>query len=214
EAKVERLRAFGFELPPSGLAAGKLVLAFENVSFGWPGESPLLQALSLRLSGPERVAVTGPNGSGKTTLIKLAMGALAPAGGRVVRGVEAALMDQTTRTLRPDETLVQAFKRLNPAATDNAAHAALARFLFRNAAALKTVGSLSGGERLRGALACALMGEAPPQLIILDEPTNHLDLDSVEAVEAALLGYDGALLVVSHDRAFLEAVGIEREIRL
>ncbi len=214
EAKVERLRAFGFDLPPSGLAAGKLVLAFEDVTFGWPGAAPVVASVSFRLAGPERVAVTGPNGSGKTTLIRLATGALAPSAGRIVRGVEAALMDQTTGALRPEETLVQAFKRLNPGAGDNAAHAALARFLFRNTAALKTVETLSGGERLRAALACAMMGQAPPGLIILDEPTNHLDLDSIEAVEAALLGYDGALLVVSHDRAFLDAIGIEREIRL
>jgi ATPase subunit of ABC transporter with duplicated ATPase domains len=111
-------------------------------------------------------------------------------------------------------SLVEAFRRLNPAASENAARAALARFLFRNTAAEKPVTSLSGGERLRAALACVLAGEAPPQLLILDEPTNHLDLDSIGAVEAALRGYDGALLVVSHDQDFLEAVGVERTLRL
>ena len=73
---------------------------------------------------------------------------------------------------------------------------------------------MSGGERLRAALACVLMGATPPQLLILDEPTNHLDLDSIGAVEAAVRGYDGALLVVSHDRDFLAAIGVEREIAL
>ena len=106
------------------------------------------------------------------------------------------------------------FRRLNPEADSNAAHAALARFLFRNTDALKLAGSLSGGERLRAALACVLMSAKPPQLLILDEPTNHLDLDSIAAIEGALAGYDGALLVVSHDPAFLEAIGIEREILL
>jgi ATPase subunit of ABC transporter with duplicated ATPase domains len=86
--------------------------------------------------------------------------------------------------------------------------------LFRNVAAEKLVASLSGGERLRAALACMLMSQEPPQLLILDEPTNHLDLDSVAAIEAALRGYDGAILVVSHDRDFLEAIGVEREIEL
>ena len=129
-------------------------------------------------------------------------------------GVTAALMDQSTEALRPHETLLEAFLRLNPGTTPNIAHTALARFLFRNVDALKTVGALSGGERLRAALACAVMGTSPPQLIILDEPTNHLDLESVAAVEAALSGYDGALLVVSHDRDFLEAIGVERELRL
>ncbi|HSV02662.1 MAG TPA: ATP-binding cassette domain-containing protein, partial [Phenylobacterium sp.] len=137
-----------------------------------------------------------------------------PTSGRVRLGVAAALLDQQTAMLRPEESLTEAFLRLNPDASLNPAHAALARFLFRNRDAAKPVGALSGGERLRAALACVLSGQAPPQLVILDEPTNHLDLDSLAAIEAALRGYDGALLAVSHDRDFLAAIGIEREIVL
>jgi len=214
EGRVERVRRLAFDLPPSGLAAGKTVLAFEDAAFAWPGETPVLSDLSLRIAGPERVAVTGPNGAGKTTLVRLAAGELEPTAGCVVRGVPAAFLDQKTALLHDDETLVEAFRRLNPGATENAARAALARFLFRNVAADKPVSTLSGGERLRAGLACALMGERPPGLLILDEPTNHLDLDSIGAVEAALRGYDGALLVVSHDADFLEAVGVGREVRL
>jgi ATPase subunit of ABC transporter with duplicated ATPase domains len=214
EARVERLRRLDFDLPPSGMAAGKAVLAFEEVGFAYPGGAPLLEGLSFRITGPERVAVTGPNGSGKSSLIRLATGQLDPAAGRITRGVPAALLDQQTAFLREDDTLLEAFRRLNPEANDNAAYAALARFLFRNTAAQKRVAELSGGERLRAALACILMSARPPQLLILDEPSNHLDLDSIAAVEAALRGYDGALLVVSHDRDFLEAVGIDREIVL
>ena len=214
QAKVERLRKLGFELPASRLAAGKTVLAVEDVTFAYPGGSPILRGVSLKVVGPERVAVSGPNGAGKTTLIRLAAGELAPTAGRVVRGAPTAFLDQQTTMLRSEETLVAAFRRLNPAAGENQARAALARFLFRNVAADKCVGALSGGERLRAALACVLMAEQPPQLLILDEPTNHLDLDSIGAVEAALGGYDGALLVVSHDRDFLAAIGVEREVAL
>jgi len=214
EAKVERVRRLAFELPSSGLAAGKSVLAMEDVGFAWPGRQPLIAGRSLRIVGPERVAVSGPNGSGKTTLIRLAAGELAPTSGRIVRGAVTAFLDQQTALLGDDESLVAAFRRLNPASGDNAARAALARFLFRNTAAEKPVRALSGGERLRAALACVLAGDRPPQLLILDEPTNHLDLDSIGAVEAALAGYDGALLVVSHDHNFLEAVGIDREVQL
>jgi ATPase subunit of ABC transporter with duplicated ATPase domains len=214
EARVERLRRLDFELPASGLAAGRSVLVFDDVSFAYPGAPPLLKALSLRMTGPERLAVTGPNGSGKSSLIRLATGDLEPTAGRVSRGVSAALLDQKTALLSEDETLLEAFRRLNPDANENAAHAALARFLFRNTAARKRVAELSGGERLRAALACVLMSAQPPQLLVLDEPSNHLDLDSIAAVEAALRGYDGALLVVSHDRDFLDAVGIEREVGL
>jgi ATPase subunit of ABC transporter with duplicated ATPase domains len=214
EARVERTRALAVDLPPSGLPRGKTVLAFEDVAFAWPGRPPLMDGLDLRITGPERLAVVGPNGSGKTTLLRLAAGELQPTRGRVIRGAAPAFLDQQTALLGDEGNLVEAFRRLNPAASANAARAALARFLFRNVDAEKPVAALSGGERLRAALACVLAGERPPQLLILDEPTNHLDLDSIAAVEAALRGYDGALLIVSHDRDFLEAVGVEREIRL
>jgi ATPase subunit of ABC transporter with duplicated ATPase domains len=214
EARIERVRRLAFELPPSGLPAGRLALSFEDVSFAWPDGTPVLSGVSLRLTGPQRLAVTGPNGAGKTTLIRLAVGDLAPSAGVVRRGVPAVLLDQRAALLNDDETLLANFRRLNPAADDNAAYAALARFVFRNVTALKPAGALSGGERLRAALACALMAERPPQLIILDEPTNHLDLESIAAVEAALAAYDGALLVVSHDREFLAAIGVDRELAL
>lgn len=214
QGRVERLRRLAFDLPPSGLAAGKAVLSLDEVGFAYPGAPPVLSGFSLRIAGPERVAVVGRNGAGKSTLIGLATGELTPSAGRVAHGARAALLDQKTAMLRSGETLVQAFQRLNPAATRNDAHAALARFLFRNTAAEKPVSALSGGERLRAAMACMLMSQSPPQLLVLDEPTNHLDLDSIAAVEAALRGYDGAILVVSHDRDFLEAIGVEREVRL
>jgi ATPase subunit of ABC transporter with duplicated ATPase domains len=190
------------------------VLAFEDVSSTWPGGRRILDGLSFRMVGPERLAVTGPNGSGKTTLLALAIGAIQPDSGRISRGVAAEVLDQRVSLLADDETLVENFRRLNPAASDNDAHAGLARFLFRNVTAAKRAGALSGGERLRAGLACVLMRPQPPQLIVLDEPTNHLDLDSIAAVEAALAAYDGALLVVSHDRDFLDAAGIERELTL
>lgn len=214
QKRVERLRLLDFELPSSRLPAGKSVLVFDEVGFAYPGAPPILAGLSLRLTGPERLAVTGANGSGKSTLIKLATGELTPSLGHIELGARAALLDQQTAMLRPEETLLEAFQRLNPGATINAAYAALARFLFRNTAAEKKVASLSGGERLRAALACVLMSEQPPQLLILDEPTNYLDLDSIAAIEAALRGYDGAMLLVSHDRDFLDAIGVEREIQL
>ena len=126
----------------------------------------------------------------------------------------AVLLDQEAAILKPDETLIEAWRRLNPEGTANDAHAALARFLFRNTAAHRKVGELSGGERLRAALACVMTGRTPAQLLILDEPTNHLDLDSVAAVEAALAAYDGALIVVSHDPDFIDAIGMERVVAL
>jgi ATPase subunit of ABC transporter with duplicated ATPase domains len=86
--------------------------------------------------------------------------------------------------------------------------------MFRADTALQTAATLSGGQLLRAGLACALGGAAPPPLLILDEPTNHLDIDSIEAVEAGLRAHDGALVVVSHDEAFLAQIGITRRLTL
>ncbi len=212
--RVERVRALDVPLPPTRLPAGRIVLAMEAATWEAPDGRRIVGPLSLRLAGPERVAVAGLNGAGKSTLLKLIAGALEPTEGRVDRPVASALLDQGAALLRPAETLLEGYRRLNPETTPNEAHAALARFLFRNAAAQRTVASLSGGERLRAALACVMSGVRPPQLLILDEPTNHLDLDSIAAVEAALRAWDGALVVVSHDPEFLEAVGVDRRLEL
>jgi ATPase subunit of ABC transporter with duplicated ATPase domains len=214
EARIERLSSLDVDLPASNLPAGKPVLAFEAVSFAWPDGRRVVNDLSFRIVGPERLALCGRNGAGKTTVIRLATGALQPTAGLVRRGVTTAVLDQTASFLDDSQTLLETFRRLNPNAGLNDAHAALARFLFRNAAAQQRVGTLSGGERLRAALACRLCSEPPPQFLILDEPTNHLDLASLAAVEAALSDYDGALMVVSHDAAFLEAIGVERRVVL
>jgi len=212
--RVERVRAMAIPMPSTGLAAGRTVLAMEDAVWDAPDGRRILGPLSLRITGPERVAITGPNGAGKTTLLKLITGDLQPTAGRIERPVAAALLDQEAALLRPDETLIEAWRRLNPGATPNEAHAALARFLFRNTAAQRIVGTLSGGERLRAALACVMTGARPTPLLILDEPTNHLDLDSISAVEAALSAYDGAVIVVSHDPDFLDAIRVERTIEL
>jgi len=213
-ARIERVRSLSVPLPPTGLAAGKSVLTMAGAAWDAPDGKRIVGPVDLTITGPRRVAITGPNGAGKTTLLKLASGLLTPTAGVIERPVGAALLDQETRLLRAGETVVEAFLRLNPGATPNAARAALARFLFRNAAGDRRVGTLSGGERLRACLACVMGGERPARLLVLDEPTNHLDLDAISAVEAALQAYDGALLVVSHDRAFLDAVGADDEIRL
>lgn len=213
-ARIEVLEPLRMDLPATGLPAGRLALRLTGVSGGHDPARPAVRDLSLALTGPERLALTGPNGAGKSTLLALIAGALAPSAGAVERPVPLMLLDQQAGLLDPGATLRDNFLRLNPGAGGNEAHAALARFLFRNADALQLAGALSGGQRLRAALACTLGGTAPPQLLLLDEPTNHLDLDAVLALEAALTGYDGALIVVSHDEAFLDTIGLTRRIEV
>ena len=160
------------------------------------------------------MAIRGPNGSGKTSLLRLLTDDLAPTEGTVRITPRLALLDQQVSLLDPEQSIRDNFRRLNPEASENDCRAALARMMFRADAALQGVASLSGGEMLRAALACTIGSVQPPELLILDEPTNHLDIHAIAAVEAGLRAYDGALLVVSHDRDFLEAIGIERELWL
>lgn len=208
--KLEVLQPFGVALPSSDLPAGRTVLAFDHVTFGYDKNAPVVRDLSFTITGPERVALTGANGSGKTTVLNLASGALQPLSGQVHRPVRAVMLDQQVSIMDPAISVLENFRRLNPESDDNACRASLARFMFRAGAALQMTGMLSGGQLLRAGLACVLGGTALPSLLILDEPTNHLDIDSTEAVEAGLRAWDGALLVVSHDVAFLEAIGIGR----
>ena len=211
---LEILQPLVMDVPPSGLAPGREVLRVEDLTFGYDPARPVLRGQSFAIRGPERVAVEGANGSGKSTLLACIAGGLDPQGGSVVPLVPAALLDQDVSLLDPGETVRDALARLDPSASENARRAALARFLFRGEDALRTIGSLSGGERLRAGLACTLGLSAPRQLLLLDEPGNHLDLDATEALEAALNAYDGALIVVSHDATFLDRIGIERRIAL
>jgi ATPase subunit of ABC transporter with duplicated ATPase domains len=213
-AKIEVLTPFAVKLRPSGLPAGKVVLRASGLSGGYDAERPVIADFSMDMIGPERVAISGPNGVGKTTLLKLLTGGLEPVAGRVQIGGPMVLLDQQVGLLDRGETIVENFRRLNPESSVNDCRAVLAAFKFRNHAALQVVGTLSGGEMLRAGLACVLGGATPPMLVALDEPTNHLDIEAIEVVEAGLRAYDGAMLVISHDPAFLKAIGVEREVVL
>jgi ATPase subunit of ABC transporter with duplicated ATPase domains len=147
--------------------------------------------------------------------LRLILGELRPEAAVVRLGVERAhCLDQRAAVLWPGRSVLENFRACNTDLSETVCRLTLARFLFRTDAVHRPAGALSGGERLRAALACVLTGVAPPQLLILDEPTNHLDLASLANLEQALRLYTGALLVVSHDRTFLDAVGATRRAEL
>ncbi|MHA3703967.1 ABC-F family ATP-binding cassette domain-containing protein [Jatrophihabitans sp. YIM 134969] len=196
------------DLPDSEVPAGRTVLTLRGLVTR-AGPVP-----DLDVFGPARVAVTGPNGAGKTTLLDTVVGRLAPVAGEARVAVPWRYLPQRLDVLDPDRSVVENVAAVAPEATVQQIRDRLARFRFRGAAAEARAGTLSGGERFRAALAALLLAQPTPQLLVLDEPTNNLDLASVAALTDALHAHRGALLVVSHDRAFLDDLALTREISL
>jgi ATPase subunit of ABC transporter with duplicated ATPase domains len=217
-SRVEDIRRLAVTLKSSGLRTSRRVLSARGLGFRRPApRGRIFEGVDLEVRGPERVAIVGPNGSGKTTLLRILAGELSPTEGSIHRGLESnevAWLDQRAALLGRDRSVLEAFREANPELDLTRSRQALASYLFHGDAALARVDDLSGGEGIRAALACTVGAHHPPKLLFLDEPTNHLDLDAIEAVEAILRSYDGALLVVSHDPEFLKAIGVERQLRL
>ncbi len=208
------------DLPDPGVPAGRRIATLGDGERSWV------------IQGPERVALIGPNGAGKTTLLERLVGSgAAELHGSRPNPPEGALSGDSApgwwssahAELHTDRVgyLPQRVDGLDDAASvlDNVAPSApgvtivelrnrLARFLIRGAAVTRPVGTLSGGERFRVALARLMLADPPPQLLVFDEPTNNLDLDTVDQLVDAIAAYRGAVLVVSHDDAFLERIGV------
>lgn len=201
------------DLSNSSVPNGKMMAEFKDVSFSYE-DMDILRNMSFTITGPERIALTGPNGAGKTTLVRLLMGELQPQSGTIRRSTEyIAYLDQQLTFLESDKSLLENLRAFS-GMSEAQGRDFLARFLFDQGTVFKAFGALSGGERIRAALACLLAQKELPELLILDEPTNNLDLPSLERLESALSNYEGALLFISHDQTFLDNIGIEREIRL
>ncbi|MGI8594448.1 MAG: ABC-F family ATP-binding cassette domain-containing protein [Solirubrobacteraceae bacterium] len=185
--------------------SGRVIFELEGASIE-AGSKPLLDGADLWLERGEHVSLVGPNGSGKTTLLETLAGRREPAAGKLRRGHNVALayLSQHADELGSEGTVLAAAQRAT-GLTPGKARALLGRFLFSGEEVDKPLGALSGGERRRLALAVLVASEA--NVLILDEPTNHLDLHAREALEAALQAFGGSVLLVSHDRALLDAVG-------
>ncbi|MFC8682415.1 ABC-F family ATP-binding cassette domain-containing protein [Microbacterium ureisolvens] len=214
------------DLPDPSVPAGRRIATLGDGERSWI------------IQGPERVALIGPNGVGKTTLLERLVGAdpqnstdaSAPAQANAESGEPAPIPWSSARAqLHTDRVgyLPQRVDGLDDAASvlQNVAPSApnvtmvelrnrLARFLIRGAAVERPVGTLSGGERFRVALARLMLADPPPQLLVFDEPTNNLDLDTVDQLVDAIAAYRGAVLVVSHDDAFLERIGVDLVLEL
>jgi ATPase subunit of ABC transporter with duplicated ATPase domains len=214
KSKIEIYNVIDVSLPKTFVPNSKVVIDIEDLTFCYTANShPIVKHFNLTIMGPERIALQGNNGSGKTTLVKLILGELKAVRGKIYKGIEQiSYLDQNINLLNPELSILENFKQFNPGINETDARLYLAQFLFRNTTALKLVGGLSSGEKLRAQLACVLMSKQPPQLLILDEPTNHLDLDSITSIESALKNYQGAMLIISHDQKFLENIHITRTL--
>lgn len=186
-----------------GRESGNDVLSVRSLAMEF-GEKKLFQGLSFEVKKRERIFIAGPNGCGKSTLLKLLLGKLMPTGGVIEWGynVNQGYYDQENQNLDPDSTVLDELWNAYPGISQKELRGALALFCFRGDDIEKTVSVLSGGERSRLTMAKLMLSEM--NVLILDEPTNHLDIRSREALEDALLAYDGTLIAVSHDRYFMK----------
>ncbi|WP_210527585.1 ABC-F family ATP-binding cassette domain-containing protein [Rubellimicrobium arenae] len=205
--------AFAME---SGPVSGKRVILAKGLTKGF-GDRAIVRNLDLTVQRGDRLAIVGPNGAGKTTLVKLLLGQLDPDQGSVTLGtnLEVAVLDQTRSTLDPEMTLWDALASdpdLKAGRSDQVmvrgapkhVVAYLKDFLFQEAQARAPIKSLSGGEKAR--LLLARIMAKPSNLLVLDEPTNDLDIETLDLLQEVLGDYDGTVLLVSHDRDFLDRV--------
>ena len=205
--RVEEDNPVMFTLPGNQIPDGKQVLVLEDLVLPHVPVPPL----NWRMDGPMRVALKGPNGCGKSTLFKILLGEIAPRSGTCKVSVSCAYLDQHLSRLDLSQSVMTHLNLSHTPLEEGVLRTRLAQLQLGADKVTLPLEELSGGERLKAALACVLWRAEATQLLLLDEPTNHLDLASVQAIEAALAGFPGALLVVSHDEAFLRGLTLTHE---
>jgi ATP-binding cassette subfamily F protein 3 len=206
EAPIDALGGPRFSFPPAP-RSGRQVALLDNLTHSY-GDRILFLGAELEIERGDRIAFVGPNGAGKSTLLRLVMGMEEPLEGSASLGehnVIAGYFEQNqAEALDLSKTVIDTLFEAVPDWTQTQVRSLLGSFCFSNDAVFKQVGQLSGGEKAR--LALALMLLTPCNLLVLDEPTNHLDIPAKQMLEDALMEYEGAALVVSHDRYFISRV--------
>ncbi|HSQ98149.1 MAG TPA: ABC-F family ATP-binding cassette domain-containing protein [Rickettsiales bacterium] len=238
ENKIEVKQKIYFKFSQNTFS-NKFLVQIENLSF-WYGMKQIFNDFSFEVFGGERIAIEGKNGSGKTTLLKLIMNKLAVSemdltsltsnctiandsqiytnmefkGEIRVNAKNIAYLDQNCDFLQNNETILKNIQSYNSTISEKDCRDILAQFLFRTDDVYKKIKNLSGGEKLRVALACVLSDKNTPELLLLDEPTNNMDLDSIQVLENILNQYKGAIVLISHDKVFKENIKIKEYIKI
>jgi ATP-binding cassette subfamily F protein 3 len=206
DAPIEGVGGPRFQFPQAP-RSGRQIAVFEDLTHSY-GDKILFLGANLEVERGDRIAFVGPNGAGKSTLLRLVMGIEKPDEGSARLGehnIIAGYFEQNqAEALNLNKTVIDTLFEAVPDWTQTQVRSLLGSFCFSNEAVFKEVGQLSGGEKAR--LALALMLLCPCNLLVLDEPTNHLDIPAKQMLEAALQEYEGAALIVSHDRYFLAQV--------
>ena len=206
DAPIESVSGPSFQFPPAPRSGAQVAL-IENLTHSY-GEKILFLGAELEVERGDRIAFVGPNGAGKSTLLRLVMGVETPDEGTARLGehnVIAGYFEQNqAEALDLSKTVIDTMYEAVPDWTQTQVRSLLGNFCFSNDTVFKEVGKLSGGEKAR--LALALMLLSPCNLLVLDEPTNHLDIPAKQMLEDALMAYEGAALLVSHDRYFISRV--------
>jgi len=201
----EHAGKIGLSFQTGGELGGKEIIRAPNLTVGYPG-AKILDGVTVNVYRGDKLGVVGPNGSGKSTLLKTLIGELPPIAGKVEigTGVRIGYFDQKLSSLNEDLSLIDEIRSVRADLSPEVIRQYLAKFRFFGDDPFRTVRGLSGGERSRLAMGKIML--FPRNVLVLDEPTNHLDIPARETLEDALDGYEGTLIVISHDRYFLDRV--------
>lgn len=200
----------------SGLRIGKILITATDINFGYKDELLWKDPLSFQLKSGDRLCIEGSNGCGKTTLLKLITGNITPKEGTLLRAdFKYVYLNQEYSIIQNERSVLQQAEAFNIRnLPEHEVKIRLNRYLFPSTVWDKPCKKLSGGEKMRLAFCCLMISNNTPDMFILDEPTNNLDIQSIEIITSTIKDYTGTVLVVSHDKYFINEIGVERKIIL
>lgn len=215
QEKIDKTKKLKLEINNSALHQGKILAEAKEVNYAFAENKLWKENLTFTIHSGDRISIKGSNGSGKTTLIRLVTGSYQPTNGRLkLADFDCLYLDQNYSLIDPTKSVYEQAQGFNVNMPEHLVKKHLARSQFGQETWDKLCVNLSGGEKMKLALCSLLVSEKVPDMLILDEPTNNLDIDSLITLSLAVQAYQGCLLLVSHDKSFVEELNIERTIDL